>query len=581
MAEKKPLNNFDWRTAVRAGLISGAVLVLVSAIGMVETFNERSIVGNLITMGQSVLLGLLFVLSYGAANRASGGNKLFSVFAGALSGLVGSATLAAFVWFTQIVDVHGVLVNVTPALIRILTFGKDLPTQLTAGLFLILSYGIVIGALAGLLSALPVKMRKAISTGLVWVAVLGLLGELIRTILTGRPLIDKVDWMLGSRIEKGLSQIGALTIFLVVSALSYLSQHFGGGLRTRLNARRQSLPVRGQRALNAILLFLAFALLWQLPSALGLYLSEVANNISLYIMMGLGLNIVVGFAGLLDLGYVAFFAIGAYTMGVATSTGVGTESGQIVFSLGLTFWQALPLAVAAAILAGVVLGVPVLKMRGDYLAIVTLGFGEIVRILTLSDMLKPYIGGAQGIVGVAPILISGQNFSKPIQLFHIVLVGCVLVAFIAWRLRDSRVGRAWKAVREDEDVAQAMGINLVLTKLMAFATGAAFSGLAGAIFASKLTSFQPGSFTLLVSINILSLIIIGGMGSIPGVVVGALALVGLPELLREFAEFRLLVFGAALVMMMLVRPEGLLPEETHRRELREEENASAEPTATA
>jgi branched-chain amino acid transport system permease protein len=330
-----------------------------------------------------------------------------------------------------------------------------------------------------------------------------------------------------------------------------------------------------QRGVNGIGLLLLFAVIWQLPGFVGIYLSEVANNVGLYILMGLGLNIVVGFAGLLDLGYVAFFAIGAYVMGFATSSAVGTNSGQIAFSLGLDFWTALPLSVLAATFAGVLLGIPVLKIRGDYLAIVTLGFGEIIRILALSDVFKPNLGGSQGIVAVAPIMIGETNYSQPTELFHIILIGCLLVGFVAWRLRDSRVGRAWKAVREDEDVAAAMGITLVPTKLLAFAAGAAFSGLAGAIFAAKLSSIYPHSFNLLVSINILALVIIGGMGSIPGVLVGALALVGLPELLREFAEYRLLVFGAALVLMMLYKPEGLWPEETHRRELHEDENAPA------
>jgi branched-chain amino acid transport system permease protein len=367
-----------------------------------------------------------------------------------------------------------------------------------------------------------------------------------------------------------------LAIFLATAVISYLVSRFGGSLRPGVETRRKSLSSRNQRILNIVLFVIVFVIVWQLPKFMGLYLSEVANTVGLFILMGLGLNIVVGFAGLLDLGYVAFFAIGAYVMGVATSNAIGTESGQIVFSLGLTFWQALPLAVLAAVAAGVLLGIPVLKMRGDYLAIVTLGFGEIIRILALSDMLKPNIGGAQGIVGIAPILINGQNLSKPMELFHVVLVTCLIIGFIAWRLRDSRVGRAWKAIREDEDVAQAMGINLVATKLLAFGTGAAFSGLAGAIFASKLTTIYPHSFSLTVSINILALVIIGGMGSIPGVIVGAVALVGLPELLREFSEYRLLMFGAALVMMMLYRPEGLLPEETHRREMHEAENVTAE-----
>jgi branched-chain amino acid transport system permease protein len=283
------------------------------------------------------------------------------------------------------------------------------------------------------------------------------------------------------------------------------------------------------------------------------------------------LNIVVGFAGLLDLGYVAFYAIGAYTMGVFTTAG-----GELVWAAGWNFWQALPVAVAMATLAGIVLGIPVLGMRGDYLAIVTLGFGEIIRILALSDFLKPYIGGSQGIVSIPPAQIGAFAFNNSQKLYYLIVVGILIALFIARRLRDSRIGRSWKALREDEDVAQAMGINLVLTKLLAFATGAAFSGLSGAILASKLGTIYPHSFALLISINVLSVVIVGGLGSIPGVFVGSLILVGLPELLREFAEYRLWIYGALLVVMMQTRPEGFWPEATHRRELHAENDTALE-----
>jgi branched-chain amino acid transport system permease protein len=220
-------------------------------------------------------------------------------------------------------------------------------------------------------------------------------------------------------------------------------------------------------------------------------------------------------------------------------------------------------------------------MRGDYLAIATLGFGEIIRIMVLSDFLRPWLGGAQGIGKIPKASIAGFEFGMPQEIYYLILAGCFLVIFISLRLRDSRLGRAWKAMREDEDVAQAMGINLVATKLLAFGTGAAFSALSGAIFATKLTSVYPHSMNVMISINILCVIIVGGMGSIPGVIVGAAALVGLPELLREFAEYRLLVYGLALVVMMLVRPEGLWPEAVRRREFHEEEFAEANDASQA
>jgi branched-chain amino acid transport system permease protein len=270
---------------------------------------------------------------------------------------------------------------------------------------------------------------------------------------------------------------------------------------------------------------------------------------------------------------VAFFAIGSYTMALLTSP----ELGFFHFS----FWGALPFVIFMGVISGVLLGIPVLKMRGDYLAIATLGFGEIIRILVLSDFLRPWLGGAQGVGKIPKASIAGMEFATPQQIYYLILAGCLLVGFISWRLRDSRLGRAWMAVREDEDVAQAMGINLVATKLMAFATGAGFSALSGAIFASKLGSVYPHSFNVMISINIICVIIVGGMGSIPGVILGAIALVGLPELLREFAEYRLLVYGAALVAMMLLRPEGLWPEAIRRRELHVEEPEEAEPNIPA
>jgi branched-chain amino acid transport system permease protein len=301
-----------------------------------------------------------------------------------------------------------------------------------------------------------------------------------------------------------------------------------------------------------------------LPAILGSYLSHVLNMVGLYVIMGLGLNIVVGYAGLLDLGYVAFFALGAYTMGLLTSTG----------PLGIahfTFWEALPFSILVALLAGILLGIPVLRMRGDYLAIVTLGFGEIIRILALSNWLKPLIGGAQGILLIKKPPFGPWTLETPVHFYYLILAGIILAFFVAYRLRESRLGRAWMAMREDEDVAEAMGIDLVITKLTAFAFGASFSGLSGAIFASYVGSIFPHSFNLLISINVLSLIIVGGVGSLPGVVVGSMALVGLPELLREFAEYRMLMYGLALIAMMLLKPEGFWPEPIRKGELRVEE----------
>jgi branched-chain amino acid transport system permease protein len=304
-----------------------------------------------------------------------------------------------------------------------------------------------------------------------------------------------------------------------------------------------------------------------LPFVSSNYVTNVADEVGLFLLMGLGLNIVVGYAGLLDLGYVAFYAIGAYSVAVLTSPQTGIELG---------FWTALPIAVAFATLSGILLGVPVLRTHGDYLAIITLGFGEIIRILAISDALKPAIGGAQGIKAI-PKSLDVESLTLPVlghitpsfqqEVYFPIVIACAAFTYVAWRLRNSRYGRSWMAIREDEPVAEALGVNLVLTKLFAFAAGAAMAGTAGAFFASKLQTVFPTSFSLFISINVLVMIIVGGMGSIPGVYVGALVLVGLPEVLREFDDYRLLIYGALLVFMMLRRPEGLWPATLTKREL--------------
>jgi branched-chain amino acid transport system permease protein len=429
----------------------------------------------------------------------------------------------------------------------------------------------VAGVFGGVVYIMPQRIRKAVSLGLTVMIFLGLMQQIIQVTLSNFPQVDSaIAWMFGRGTQKGLSFNGAITVFLVVT----LSNLLWESNATKFNSKIQKMPENRKRSLRILGYGLLLLVVLYLPVLLGLYLTEVVNVTGLFILMGLGLNIVVGFAGLLDLGYVAFYAIGAYTVGVLTSV-----SGQLSTAFMWNFWWALPVCIFICVMAGVILGIPVLNMRGDYLAIVTLGFGEIIRILALSDFLKPHIGGSQGIVSIPPPDFFGVLLNKPQTLYYLIVAGCLLALFVSQRLRDSRLGRSWKAMREDEDVAQAMGINLVATKLLAFATGAAFSGLSGTILAIKLGTIYPHSFALLISINVLSLIIVGGMGSIPGVFIGGLLLAGLPELLREFAEYRLLIYGALLVVMMQVRPEGFWPEETHKREFHENEQVPAQEAA--
>jgi branched-chain amino acid transport system permease protein len=555
-----------WRNAIRNGLIGGAVSLLICLVGMVMQFAERSIINGVITMGQILWIAPLVIFGYAIARRL-GTSRVQSVLLGALSGLFSGVILAVFVLIGSVVDLRAVLVNASPELYELLTFGQGL----MPGLPILLVASALMGAVGAALEIIPARPRSALLTAIAWIILAGLLRELVITVLQGWGSAAKgISWMFAS---SGLNVLGALVLLVVVGGMSYWRYKEPGTVAKS----RKKLTKRQQWIQRAVWLGIAIVVL-VLPRVLGLFLSDVLDTVGLFILMGLGLNIVVGFAGLLDLGYVAFFAIGAYMMGVLTSPELTANP--------LTYWEALPIALLVCVLSGVILGLPVLKMRGDYLAIVTLGFGEIVRLLVLSDWLRPQLGGTQGIQHIAYPKILTFEFGSQQMLYYVIIAFILAAVFIATRLKDSHLGRTWMALREDEDVAKAMGVNHVLTKLMAFASGAFFAGLAGTLFSAKLSSAYPQSFQFLVSINVLALIIVGGMGSIPGVIVGGLVLMGLPELLREFAEYRYLVYGALLVAMMLTKPEGLLPEarrelELHEDEVGEVEAVEAPPAASA
>ncbi len=315
---------------------------------------------------------------------------------------------------------------------------------------------------------------------------------------------------------------------------------------------------------------------------------RIANFAILYVFLALGLNIVVGFAGLLDLGYVAFYAVGAYVYALLASPH---------FGIHLPFWVILPMGAGLACLFGVLLGSPTLKLRGDYLAIVTLGFGEIVRIF-MNNLNAPInvTNGAQGITLIDPIRIGdfsfgqtstilGLTLSGPQKYYFLLVALAIAVVIINLRLQDSRIGRAWQAIREDEIAAKACGINTRNIKLLAFAMGASFGGIAGGVFSAMQGFVSPESFSLMESITILAMVVLGGMGHIPGVILGAVLLTALPEALRYGIEplqhamfgrmlvdpesLRMLIFGLALVLVMRFRPAGLWPSPQRRRELAE------------
>ncbi|MFO7750083.1 MAG: branched-chain amino acid ABC transporter permease [Desulfobacteraceae bacterium] len=283
------------------------------------------------------------------------------------------------------------------------------------------------------------------------------------------------------------------------------------------------------------------------PHVFSMYQTSIMISALIYVMLGLGLNIVIGLAGLLDLGYVAFFAVGAYSYALLN------------FHYGLVFWFALPLGGLLALFFGVLFGYPVLRLRGDYLAIVTLGFGEIIRLVL--ENWKAFSFGPSGIANIPKPPFFGIDLSlngTTIYLYYIIVVLVIFTIFVINRLQDSRIGRAWIALKDDEIACQAMGIDKAKTKLRAFGLGAMWAGMGGVVFAAKTSFINPASFTIWESVIILCTVVLGGMGSITGVICGALLLILLPEYLRAFAEFRMIIFGAVLVLMMVFRPGGMI-----------------------
>jgi len=337
---------------------------------------------------------------------------------------------------------------------------------------------------------------------------------------------------------------------------------------------------------GVVLIALALGVLPFALASIGTAWVRITNLAILYVLLSLGLNIVVGFAGLLDLGYIAFYAVGAYVYALLASPH---------FNIHLPFWIILPIGAAVACFFGALLGAPTLKLRGDYLAIVTLGFGEIIRIF-LNNLSQPVniTNGPQGITLIDPFRIGSFNFARsetlfgltfsgPVKYYYFLVLLVIVVIVINLRLQDSRIGRAWEAIREDEIAARAMGINTRNMKLLAFAMGASFGGVSGGVFSATQGFISPESFVLVESIMVLSMVVLGGMGNIWGVILGAILLSFAPEVLRYTVEpvqraifgrmiiepevIRMLLFGLALVLMMLFRPAGILPSAVRKREL--------------
>jgi len=347
----------------------------------------------------------------------------------------------------------------------------------------------------------------------------------------------------------GSFRLGAALLACVVAvSIAKTQATLLEGLYQRME-RLKGWTVKFNRS-GMVLLMIFLALL---PLGLNRYSIDIAIIAGIYIVLALGLNIVVGLAGLLALGYISFYAVGAYAYALLST------------HYHVSFWTVLPIGGLLAAIFGLLLGAPTLRLRGDYLAIVTLGFGEITRII-LNNWDK-VTGGPNGVIGIGRPEIFGYTLNTPEAFYYLILIMIIFTAIGVSRLNESRIGRAWIGIREDEVAAEAMGINTTGMKLLAFSLGAAIAGIAGVFYAAKISFVSPESFTFLESIIILCMVVIGGIGSIPGVILGAVVLAVLPESLRKFQDYRMLAFGASMVTMMVFRPQGLLGASSRRREL--------------
>ena len=337
-------------------------------------------------------------------------------------------------------------------------------------------------------------------------------------------------------------------------------------MTTESKRRRIELSPRAYRGSRIAGTLAACVAALLLPYLLGGYGMSVAVTVVTYAILGLGLNVVVGYAGLLDLGYAAFFAIGAYT------------SSLLQLKLHMSFWQTLPVAILAAAVSGCIIGYPTLRLRSDYLAIVTLGFGEIVRI-TATNL--DVTGGPNGLYGIPPATVFGKEVISPSALYYLGLFFLVIAIVVTALLSRSRLGRAWRSLREDETAAEAIGVPAIKVKLLAYVMGAMIGAMAGMFFSARFGTVDPTSFTYFTSVMLLIVVIVGGMGSIPGMVLGAVVVIVLPEVLRPISDYRLLIFALALVVLMLVRPQGLWPVGRTRRGAFTAPPAGAEEVARA
>ena len=559
----------DWSKVLRWGLICGGALIAICLVGMPVEMDRRILVERYLSLGYLSVLCIPVLISWvasaqvvleGVEARKQG---LFDLVTGFVVGAIGGGCLALLMVALDSWNLRDPLVNWSPKLLRFLTYENGMGFGAVAW--------IVTGAALGLAGAsfrvMPRAVRRFTTFVLFGLISLSILESVIDDLSEGFRLEWLDDFMYAKK--GGLTLTSVIVIGAVIGVLSLVAD---GRMKAATERYRNLEGVERQK--TSIVLFVVVAVLCiVLPMFLGKIVNELLANVGLFLLLALGLNIVVGLAGLLDLGYVAFFAVGGYTTAVLTSPNSPWFAPELHFGFALIF------VVIFATITGLVIGAPVIRMRGDYLAIVTLGFGEIIRLLFMSDWLGPYFGGAQGVTNIPGVDLGFATVkgTDPRSVFYLVLFFCGIAIYVSWRLQASRLGRAWMAIREDEQVAEAMGINTVSSKLMAFVVGAVLASFSGAVLAAKVGSVFPTSFMILVSIIILVVVIVGGMGNIAGVMVGSFVLIGVlggpkqPGLLQEFQNFKLLIYGLLLVFMMLKRPEGLVPSARRSRELHQEE----------
>lgn len=552
-----------WKHALQVGAQLGLANFMLALVGILGMFNNRPIIVGVLTLGYATLGLVLATAGIVVARRHLFASAGQTVLAGAAAGLLAAAMVAILPIAMSLINLRTIFVALNSPLYKFLTFSR--PT-LAEGVTALLLLGGGMAAAGALLVELPGWLRRPLTGGLVASGMAGLFQELIRPVLanarTTKPLHDLIYTYTGMKPQ------GAVLLFIVGAIATVLYNM----IQPSLKARIAEMPAGSRRTLRVAALAVAFVLFALFPLYAGNFVGQVFLLVGLFMLMGMGLNIEVGLAGLLDLGFVAFYAVGAYVTALLTANDPHALA-------QLSWWEAMPIAVLCSVIVGVLFGVPVLKVRGDYLAVATMGLGEIVRVIVLSDAAAPLLAGAKGILSIPRPDFFGLELNTPVLMFYLALASSLVAAYVAWRLEDSRLGRAWTAIRDDEDVAQALGINLINVKLLAYGLGAAFAGLAGSIFATMLGSIYPHSFQLIISINILALIIVGGMGSLPGVALGSLVLIGLPEMLREFGEYRYLFYGLAIIAVMRLKPEGLWPSAAKRREIRAEQQLKQEVDA--